>query len=159
MSIEDFDYLLKAIDKRIDKQKYGYTTFEEAAIHCGRIPLVLNVYHLHIILMAILMPITKYIDVIIVIHLIHCLVIQYLMDLKYHYINLYIELMTYNVPLELMCEILQISTNTAELWRKKIFSTVNNYQENLMLSDNVWIDETYIEDYEVEAISKGKHLR
>lgn len=67
--------------------------------------------------------------------------------------------MTYNVPLELMCEILQISTNTAELWRKKILSTVNNYQENLMLSDNVWIDETYIEDYEVEAISKGKHLR
>ena len=38
LSSEDFDYLLKAIDKRIDKQKYGYTTFEEAAIHYSRTP-------------------------------------------------------------------------------------------------------------------------
>ena len=76
-----------------------------------------------------------------------------------HKLENYIELMTFNVPLELMCEVLNISINTAELWRKKIFSTVNNYQDNLILSNNVWIDETYVEDYEIEAISMGKHLR
>lgn len=90
LSSEDFDYLLKAIDKRIDKQKYGYTTFEKAAIHYGRIPTypkcLSSAYHLDSHTNAN----HKDIDVIIVIHLIHCLVIQYLMDLKYHYINLYI---------------------------------------------------------------------
>ena len=50
--------------------------------------------------------------------------------------------MSYNVPLELMCEVLDISQNTAELWRKKIFSTVNSYQDHLFLHGRVWIDET-----------------
>ena len=90
LSSEDFDYLLKAIDKRIDKQNMVIQLLKKLLYIIVELPPVLNVYHLHIILMAILMPITKDIDVIIVIHLIHCLVIQYLMDLKYHYINLYI---------------------------------------------------------------------
>ena len=67
--------------------------------------------------------------------------------------------MSYNVPLELMCEVLDISQNTAELWRKKIFSTVNSYQDHLFLHGRVWIDETYIEDYEVFAVKDNKHLR
>ena len=61
----------------------------------------------------------------------------------------YIQLMTFNVPLELICEVLDIASNTAELWRKKIFSTVDNYQDHLRLYNRVWIDETYIEDYQV----------
>ncbi len=161
LSSEDFDYLLKAIDKRIDKQKYGYTTFEEAAIHYSRTPTcpkcLSSAYHLDGHTNA---NHKRY-------RCNNCDTSYTLLSnsifngskISLHKLVYYIELMTYNVPLELMCEILQISTNTAELWRKKIFSTVNNYQENLMLSDNVWIDETYIEDYEVEAISKGKHLR
>lgn len=59
----------------------------------------------------------------------------------------YIQLMSFNVPLELICEVLDIASNTAELWRKKIFSTVNNYQNHLKLYNRVWIDETYIEIY------------
>ena len=30
LSDDEFDNLLIAIDKKIDKQRYGYTTFEEA---------------------------------------------------------------------------------------------------------------------------------
>ena len=67
--------------------------------------------------------------------------------------------MSFNVPLQLLCEVLNISSNTVELWRKKIFETVNGYQDHLLLSDTVWIDETYIEDYEVLAKKDGKHLR
>ena len=67
--------------------------------------------------------------------------------------------MSYNVPLELLCEILEISANTAELWRKKIFNSVNDYQNHLVLSGKVWIDETYVEDYKVLATKDGKHLR
>lgn len=57
--------------------------------------------------------------------------------------------MSFNVPLDLMCEVLDIASNTAELWRKKIFSTVDNYQEHLKLHGTIWIDETYIQDYTV----------
>ena len=72
----------------------------------------------------------------------------------------YIQLMSFNVPLELICEVLDIASNTAELWRKKIFSTVDNYQDHLRLYNRVWIDETYIEDYQVlESDNNEKHPR
>ena len=72
----------------------------------------------------------------------------------------YIQLMSFNVPLELICEVLDIASNTAELWRKKIFSTVDNYQDHLRLYNRVWIDETYIEDYQVlESYNNEKHPR
>ena len=72
----------------------------------------------------------------------------------------YIQLMSFNVPLELICEVLDIASNTAELWRKKIFSTVDNYQDHLRLYNRVWIDETYIEDYQVlESNNNEKHPR
>lgn len=43
---------------------------------------------------------------------------------------------------------------------KKIFSTVDNYQDHLKLYNRVWIDETYIEDYQVlESDNNEKHSR
>ena len=51
-----------------------------------------------------------------------------------------------------------LASNTTELWRKKIFSTVENYQDHLSLYNRVWIDETYIEDYQVlESDNNEKH--
>ena len=68
--------------------------------------------------------------------------------------------MSFNVPLELICEVLDIASNTAELWRKKIFSIVDNYQDHLKLYNRVWIDETYTEDYQVlESNNNEKHPR
>ena len=54
--------------------------------------------------------------------------------------------MTFNVPLEMTEEICNISHPTAMLWREKVFSTVDGYQEHLYLKDRVWIDETYLYD-------------
>ena len=54
--------------------------------------------------------------------------------------------MTFNVSLEMIEEISDISHPTAMLWREKVFSTVDGYQEHLYLKDRVWIDETYIYD-------------
>ena len=80
--------------------------------------------------------------------------------ISFHKLMSYIQLMSFNVPLELICEVLDIASNTAELWRKKIFSTVDNYQNHLRLYNRVWIDETYIEDYQVlESDNYEKHPR
>ena len=54
--------------------------------------------------------------------------------------------MILNVPLEIAEEIYNISHPTAMLWREKVFSTVDGYQEYLYLKDRVWIDETYFYD-------------
>ena len=58
----------------------------------------------------------------------------------------YLTLMTFNVPLEMTEELCGISHPTAMLWRKKVFATVNGYQEHLYLRDRIWIDETYLYD-------------
>ena len=58
----------------------------------------------------------------------------------------YLTLMTFNVPLEMTEELCDISHPTAMLWRKKVFATVNGYQEHLYLRDRIWIDETYLYD-------------
>lgn len=48
--------------------------------------------------------------------------------------------MSFNVPLEMLEDICEISSNTAMLWRKKVFDTVNSYQDTIILKDTVWID-------------------
>ncbi|MBR0420708.1 MAG: IS1 family transposase [Erysipelotrichaceae bacterium] len=53
----------------------------------------------------------------------------------------YLVLMSFNVPLEMTQEICYISHPTAMLWRKKVFATVDGYQDRLYLKDRVWIDE------------------
>ena len=55
-------------------------------------------------------------------------------------------LMTFDVPLEMTEEICNISYPTAMLWKEKMFSTVDEYQEHLYLEDRVWLDETYLYD-------------
>lgn len=161
LSSDEFNSLKEAVELRIDKDDYGVTSFEDAALSYGRKPVCpkcgSTLYHedgytdsnhkryecdtcfnRFTLLSNSIFNSAK---------------------LPFHKLLKYISLMSYNVPLELMCEILEISQNTAELWRKKIFNTVNNYQDHLFLHGRVWIDESYIEDYEVLAIKEGKHLR
>ena len=59
---------------------------------------------------------------------------------------MYLTLMTFNVPLEMTEELCNISHPTAMLWRKKVLSTINGYQDRIILKGTVWIDETYIFD-------------
>ena len=158
---DEFDSLIESINKRIDKNKYGETNFEDLALKYGRKPVCpkcgskdyindgnTNAGHSRYRCQACDCSYTLLSNS-----------IFNSTKLSLHEVDNYIKLMSYNVPLELLCEILEISSNTAELWRKKIFNTVNNYQDHLILSGNVWIDEAYVEDYKVLATKDGKHLR
>ena len=62
----------------------------------------------------------------------------------------FIGLMIYNVPLECIEFNLDLDHKTVFLWRYKIFSTVDTYQDNVILKDTIWLDEIYIEDLEVK---------
>ena len=161
LSDYEFDLLKQAVDSRIDKELFGFISYEEAALYYKRKPTCPKCgstkYHKDGISNA------KHIRY-------RCedcdcsytLLTNSIFNsakLPFHKLMSYIQLMSFNVPLELMSQILDIAPNTAELWRKKIFETVNGYQDYLILSDNVFIDETYIEDYEVLAIKDDKHLR
>ena len=161
LSMEDFKKLCAAVDKRIDKQLYGVISFEEAAMHYGR-PVVCPkcgskdnhedgftlASHKRFkceecgcsftILSNSIFNSAK---------------------IAFHKLMGYITLISFNVPLELCCEVLNISSNTADLWRKKIFKTVDGYQDHLKLYGKVFIDETYIEDYEVLIEDKVLHPR
>jgi len=59
---------------------------------------------------------------------------------------LYITLMTFNVPLDMAQELCGLSRPSALLWRRKIFSTIDQYQKRLKLRERIWIDETYVYD-------------
>ena len=155
LSADDFLKLKQAIGNREDKEGYGFTSFEEAALFYERQPLcpecgskscfrdgMTPAGHLRYQCRDCGTYFTLLSDSI----------------FNSAKISLH-KLMSFNVPLQLLCEVLDISSNTAELWRKKIFETVNGYQDHLVLSDTIWIDETYLEDYEVLAKKDGKHLR
>lgn len=55
-------------------------------------------------------------------------------------------LMSYNVPLDVIAESINISHESAFLLRYKVFSTVDKYQDKIVLSKKVWVDETFIRD-------------
>jgi len=56
-------------------------------------------------------------------------------------------MMTYNVPLDMLSEMLGIHHNTALLWRRKVFATVASAQDSVRLSGTVWFDETCTFDW------------
>lgn len=143
-----FNQLKEAVEMRETKEKYGAVSFEELAVNCGRPIVCPNCNQ------------TNYANN------------GYTPDGKHRYLCkncgeqftylknsifystkksisvwcLYVALMTFNVPLEMTEELCEISHPTAMLWRKKIFATVNGYQEKVWLKDRIWIDETYIYD-------------
>ena len=161
LSDVQFKALKEAVDKRNDKERYGFTSFEEAALFYQRKPICPKCSCGEYVLDG-QTPAghTRY-------RCMECGCSYTLLSdsvfnsakISLHKLMSYIQLMSFNVPLELLCEVLDISANTAELWRKKIFATVNGYQDHLILSGTVWIDETYVEDYEILAKKDGKHLR
>ena len=67
--------------------------------------------------------------------------------------------MSYNVPLDLIAEQIQVHHNTALLMRRKLFQTVNNYQSNIKLNGTVFIDEIYTFDSERPKNHFGKNKR
>ena len=143
--------LKRAVEIRIDKDLYGVTSFEEAAILYERRPVCPKCgstsHHEDGFTPA---GHKRY-------RCKDCSSCYTLLSdsifnsakISFHKLMGYIGLMGFNVPLEMCCEILDLSSNTAELWRKKIFETVNGYQDHLKLYGKVWIDETYMNDYSI----------
>lgn len=161
LSPDEFSDLQRIVNKRIDFDLYGFTTFEEAAEHYGRKPVCPKYGSLN-----------WHSDGFTPAH--HkkfkcedCEESYTLLSnsifnsakIPFHKPAKYISLMGFNVPLATCCEVVGIASNTAELWRKKIFATVDNYQKHLVLRGRVWIDETYIEDYSLSTLMTKKHPR
>lgn len=148
LSEAEFRLLMDAIAMRKNKQNYGAATLEEFAINCGRKPICPDCQSDSVVLDS-HSPNGKQ---------------RYLCkdcgnrfglltNSIFHstkkdfdtWIN-YLILMSFNVPLETTESICHISHPTAMLWRKKILSTVDGYQERIKLKGTIWIDETYIFD-------------
>ena len=68
-----------------------------------------------------------------------------------------IRLMSYNVPVDLIAEQIGVHHNTALLMRRKLFETVNNWQNKIKLSGVVFIDEIYTFDSERPRNHFGKN--
>lgn len=66
--------------------------------------------------------------------------------LPLHKIMVIVEVMCLNASLRLIELICGVSHPTAFLWRHKIFSTVSSWQDGVVLSGRVWIDEMYFAD-------------
>lgn len=61
----------------------------------------------------------------------------------------FITCMCYNAPLDLIAEVCEITHKTAFEWRHRVFATVDGYQDRLVLSGRVWIDELYMTDSDI----------
>lgn len=148
LSAEDFQELQTAVSTRINREKYHATTFEELALLVGRPILCPKCNSNHFTLNG-HTPNGK--------QRYRCLDCDNTFTLlnksifnsakiSFDKFVKYIVLITFNVPLEMMEELLEISSNTAMLWRQKIFTTVDHYQDKVILKDQIWIDETYVND-------------
>ena len=56
------------------------------------------------------------------------------------------EVMCHSASLRLMELVAEVSHGTAFLWRHKVFSTVDSWQEKVVFSGRVWIDAMYFND-------------
>ena len=139
MDNKDFELLQEVIAARNNKERYGVSNFVELAIKYNRIPSCPrcgSTYHkpsshtpqgLHRYLCN------------------ECGCRNILMSNSifssskkdFNTWVIYFTLMTFNVPLKMTEEIYDISYPTAMLWREKVFSTVDGYQEHLYLKDRV----------------------
>ena len=148
LSDKDFRLLQDAIAVRKNKEQYGVTSFEELAVQYERVPTCPSCGSDNSVSFG---------------HSPEGLPRFKCTECGKHYTLLsntifhstnksfdtwvkYLTLMTFNVPLEMTEELCGISHPTAMLWRKKVFATVDGYQEHLYLKDRVWIDETYLYD-------------
>ena len=66
--------------------------------------------------------------------------------LPLHKIMRIVEVMCHNASLRLIELVAEVSHGTAFLWRHKVFSTIDSWQDKVMLSGRVWIDEMYFND-------------
>lgn len=61
----------------------------------------------------------------------------------------FVTCMCYNAPIDLTAEVCGIAHTTAFEWRHRVFATIDGYQDRLVLSGRVWIDELYLTDSDI----------
>ena len=69
----------------------------------------------------------------------------------------FLELMHWHNSTREISDVVGISLQTAFEWRHRVFATVKSYQEALVLSGTIWIDETYVSDW--KQTGKGAKKR
>lgn len=151
LSGNDFTRLQNAVNERLDKERYGATSYEELALNEGRkavCPFCESTTHIDDGYTGSGRQRYRCTDCARTYTLLHSSIF-YSAKIPFHKASMYLALMTFNVPLEMLEELCDISVNTAMLWRKKIFTTVDSYQGKVWLRDRVWIDETYMNDASV----------
>ena len=148
LSKEDFKSLYDACLYRKNKERYGYASMQEAAIYynkpivcprCDSKDIIKHGSSNNNLQRYLCKDCGKRFDI--------------LTDTVFNSTNLsfdtlirYLSCMIQYPSLALIERVLDISHRTAFLWRHKIFATINDYQDHLILKDKVWIDETYIAD-------------
>lgn len=79
--------------------------------------------------------------------------------LPLHKIMRVVEVMCLNASLRLIELTCGVSHSTAFLWRHKVFSTVGGWQDRVVLSGRVWIDEMYFADTAAPRPEAGRRRR
>lgn len=61
----------------------------------------------------------------------------------------FITCMCYNAPVDLIAETYEITHKTTFEWRHRALAMIDGYQDHLVLSGRVWIDELYLTDADI----------
>ena len=148
LSSDEFRYLRDVVTYRVNQEKYGFSTLDEAAEFYGRPARCPECESTHCISIGASTSGNKRFQCKNCGHKFSYLsgTVFYSAKRKFDVWERYINCMIY-CPTEILAEhVCDISHPTAHLWRHKIFATVDGYQDHLILSDRIWIDETYLND-------------
>jgi len=145
---DEFKYLQNIVNLRFSKEKYGATTLTEygqnfnrkiACPHCGSTDYFKDGFTPDKKQRYLCRKCNKTFT------LLNNSIFKSTKLSLYQWMNFLI-LMSYNVPLDVIAESINISHQSAFLLRYKVFSTVDKYQDKIVLSKKVWVDETFIRD-------------
>ena len=148
LSQSDFQSLQKAVTYRANRNKYGFSTLDEAAEFYGRPVRCPDCRRTHCVSIGSSPGGNKRFQ---------CRdcgrkfsylsgTVFFSTKRDFDFWERYITCMVFCPTEELASHMCGISHPTAHLWRHKIFATVDGYQDHLILSDRIWIDETYLND-------------
>lgn len=68
----------------------------------------------------------------------------------------FVRLMRSDAPLDAIAESCGITHAQAWDWRHRVFSSVADYQDRIILRDRVWIDEMFLSDTDLTPLRRGK---
>lgn len=67
----------------------------------------------------------------------------------------FVRMMGFNSSLDAIAEMCGITHTLAFEWRHRVFASVADYQDRIVLRDRVWIDEMFVDDTDVTPYRRG----